>query len=53
MLHVVSSKGLEVGLAIPQEAFDVVVCAFEILGFLHEQGFDVAHGWRVHCVKRA
>ncbi len=39
VLSVVVSEDLEVGLAVPQEPFDVVMGAFEVLRLLHEQRF--------------
>ncbi len=44
MLHVVTSENLEVGLAVSEEVFDVIMSAFEVFGLLHEHGLDVAHG---------
>ncbi len=50
MLHVVASEDLEVGLAVSQESFDVIMGAYEVFRFLHEQGFDVAHGGGGHSM---
>ncbi len=46
MLHVVASEDLEVGLAVPQEPFYVIVGTFEVFGFFQEQRFYLAHGQR-------
>ncbi len=48
MLHVVASEHFKVRLAVSEESFNVVMGTLEVLGLLHEQRFDVAHGeWTI------
>lgn len=41
VLAVMSSKDLGVGLAVPNETFDVIMGAFKEFRLVHENGFDV------------